>query len=1233
MKKRFLVLAMALCMVFALGFAFAETAETPAEKTYDQAAHDTVCVAEGIEELEDLQECTNPDHTYDPTCTEKGATCYLCPLCKKCIEKVEVKELGHNWVDVEKLDPTCVKDGYEAYAYCDRECCLDKDGKATVFAQKDKDGKYVEIKAIPVIAKLNHIKDGELYLIPAREDWQEYVATLPCGQKVSLDAICGYKDKCGAEEPLIGEIDIELSHEWEAVKEVPANCTETGVAAHEVCVREVNGAECGAIQFNGKVYENLEKALAADKKLTLAKLGHNLVAVNGTPGKCEENATSDHMACDRKGCDYTEGLLELPAPGHEFTEFIPEVPATCTTKGLAAAWKCSVCGQLAANTVVEGKNVPGDKIDARAEIPALNHVKDGKEAWKTILGTPATCETDGVAAHRVCTLCGKIEYNGSEYAQKIGQELVIIPAHGHVDEDGFVPNTANSPERKGDKSLLWTQADMIKAGKITLGKNEKAEKPDTDPTCEGEGYICTKYCPWCYEVRVNPSVIPANGHKWELEQKGTMPGCETTGLSDLWKCSVCGKTEGNEVIAPLGHAYTPVEGLEPTCTEGGWYAFEYCTRCKQGTVSTIDPGMMLDTEITFTVTFDAKGKLIIPDEVKVEPYWHLFEEGEDFDPETSVSPCVVTVEAVKPTCTENGILGDGRWCELCKTYVVIPTVDPALGHNWAAVVPEKAATCLDAGYKAHQACDREGCLAYREVDKDGKPVNDKVYTGTLDADKKEVLPAELVLAALGHKEIDGIAIDPTCTEKGKTAGTYCERCGMAMKGQEEVPALGHDWTVIAKKEPWCATTGTKEYHLCNRCDVVEVVEDNGKVAFTSTYTVVKGSVILNDETKAALVIPALGHVYNDYVAKLEPTCWEDGHEEGLRCSRCTPEYADGKNDAWLIYPSVIETTGHPEDKLVKVEGNLPTCDYKLSEDERHFTFYYCTVCSYGFLEPNLDWDTAYVGPFQVELDKDSKLVAIPAEAKWVQPAHDFYEYTDRAPTCLEDGVTTDKLCKVCGYKEAGKVRPAEGHKWEVVAKVEPTCEKAGKVEGVKCTVCGQMAELTKADTFDYEDAKGNYIYVTEETRTEIKALGHKMEHVDRKAATCTEDGHEDGFLCANGCGKRDGAKVIKATGHNIEGVKWTVIKQPTTGIDGEGIRVKYCKVCNEVAAQELIPATQEGQLGDANMDGNVDLFDVVRIMNYVLGNTDEINEYGGDYNCDGDITINDAIRLMNAILG
>ncbi len=52
-------------------------------------------------------------------------------------------------------------------------------------------------------------------------------------------------------------------------------------------------------------------------------------------------------------------------------------------------------------------------------------------------------------------------------------------------------------------------------------------------------------------------------------------------------------------------------------------------------------------------------------------------------------------------------------------------------------------------------------------------------------DEKEVLPA------LGHEEVIDEAVEPTCTEEGKTEGKHCARCRKIMVEQKYAPALGH----------------------------------------------------------------------------------------------------------------------------------------------------------------------------------------------------------------------------------------------------------------------------------------------------------------------------------------------------------------------------------------------------------------------------------------------------------
>ena len=57
------------------------------------------------------------------------------------------------------------------------------------------------------------------------------------------------------------------------------------------------------------------------------------------------------------------------------------------------------------------------------------------------------------------------------------------------------------------------------------------------------------------------------------------------------------------------------------------------------------------------------------------------------------------------------------------------------------------------------------------------------YCGAVDADS----------SALGHTEVVDAAVEPTCTEAGKTAGKHCSVCETVIEAQTPVAALGHDY--------------------------------------------------------------------------------------------------------------------------------------------------------------------------------------------------------------------------------------------------------------------------------------------------------------------------------------------------------------------------------------------------------------------------------------------------------
>ena len=55
-------------------------------------------------------------------------------------------------------------------------------------------------------------------------------------------------------------------------------------------------------------------------------------------------------------------------------------------------------------------------------------------------------------------------------------------------------------------------------------------------------------------------------------------------------------------------------------------------------------------------------------------------------------------------------------------------------------------------------------------------------------------------------------------------------------------------------------------------------------------------------------------------------------------------------------------------------------------------------------------------------------------------------------------------------------------------------------------------------------------------------------------------------------------------------------------------------------------------VGDVNNDSNIDIFDIIVMLNFILGNIDFIDYQYADINHDGSININDIILMVNYIL-
>lgn len=145
--------------------------------------------------------------------------------------------------------------------------------------------------------------------------------------------------------------------------------------------------------------------------------------------------------------------------------------------------------------------------------------------------------------------------------------------------------------------------------------------------------------------------------------------------------------------------------------------------------------------------------------------------------------------------------------------------------------------------------------------------------------------------------------------------------------------------------------------------------------------------------------------------------------------------------------------------------------------------------------------------------------------------------------CTTDGMKPIIKCSVCGAIDPnndGSVIKAKGHdiigkEWEVLR--EAHCDTTGIIVK-RCWNCNDIVE--KQETPKANDHQWNLV-------------------VGAKPATCTTDGCKDLQECIWCGAKRPGhdGSVVKAFGHDINGVAWEVIKEATCAT--EGVIGRKCK--------------------------------------------------------------------------
>lgn len=505
-----------------------------------------------------------------------------------------------------------------------------------------------------------------------------------------------------------------------------------------------------------------------------------------------------------KGGVWLVCAVSEPAHTHELVVH-EETPATCTTSGTRAYWECLGCGGIFADAAATTE-VSRDELGIA---PAGHDLVPVQEV-------PSTCAAPGNAAHWICEGCGTL-FGDDEAERAVAADELALPLAAHdLEYVPEVPSTCVQPGTTehwhcsvcGGRFADESGAQAVKLDELALplGAHALEAVEEVPASCTEPGTAAHWACALCGKLfadEAGNAEVTAENLATALAPHslakvgGTPATCTERGVSDHWKCTVCGalfseETGTTEVtteqlrtaLAP--HALAAVAEVPATCEEAGVAAHWRCASCG---------GLFKDEEGTQAVSID---DLVVP-----------------------LAAHKLTAHAPKAaTCTEPGSLA--HWtCEVCgKTFLDDRTLEPAgdvavpaTGHK--AVHHERVAPTTKSAGRAE----------YWECSACGKLFSDEGMT-------KETTKDELALAKLGvftvtfddclkgtedvaYEVTEGRATprpkDPSL--KGwKFEGWYVYDGGWAREAYDFDAAVTEDLTLYAKwsELPDAETAGEKD---------------------------------------------------------------------------------------------------------------------------------------------------------------------------------------------------------------------------------------------------------------------------------------------------------------------------------------------------------------------------------------------------------------------------------------
>ncbi len=391
------------------------------------------------------------------------------------------------------------------------------------------------------------------------------------------------------------------------------------------------------------------------------------------------------------------------------------------------------------------------------------------------------------------------------------------------------------------------------------------------------------------------------------------------------------------------HSSFSTQYKSPTCTEDGGMTHT-CTECGYGYLTEVEPA----TGHSYGDYVSNNNADCEHDGTKTAICIDCGHKDIKTDSGTAIGHNIVEQPTQEATCTEAGITA-GSYCSLCYTVFTAQETLPPTGHDWHAANCKQPLRCLSCGMTQGEA--------------------------------------------LGHFENTTPGYEPTCTTPGLTTGAYCYICGKVTTPQEEIPALGHNWSEATDDAPSTCTTCGAENGETHSHDTIVTLQAQPATCTADGLT--EGTVCsdCNQVIEPQQTIPALGHTWKAASCTEPQTCITCGEKTG-------------------------DVIAHTE---AIVPGYAPTCtQYGLTDGV------VCSACGLTLQE-----QTTIAATGHTTTTQDAK-----------------------APTCTEAGFTALTHCTTCDeVLEAKKEIDALGHEWiEATDEAPATCTICGTTQGSALTV-------------------------------------------------------------------------------------------------------------------------------------------------------------------------------------